>query len=357
MPVSGPCRAALLASLLLAASSAGQTRPPSYPPSEIDGKTLSQWVSELKNNDPSVREEAIRAVVAFGPPDSPTVTALIDRLLDRDGAPRARAVQAFAVVNLAPHDVPRVVEALGKRVNVETEPQSAVRYQAAQALYRFGEEARPAIKDLVKATEDQATYDIRRVACATLGLAGRNKDGSDPRAARALIGCIKDPAFGVRMEAIIGLGALGRVSDPAVQAIAVKDLVLLSNDRDTVTAIWATVSLMALDKPSDTHIARIARLLKSPDVRVRGHAGRALGVMAGRAKAHVPDLCEALRDKEPSVVASACWALARMGADARNAVPFLKELADKVDDERLKASAQQAIELITKPPDMMKPKP
>jgi HEAT repeat protein len=355
MPISRPCRVALLASLLLAAASSAQPRTGS-PPSEIDGKNISQWVSELKNNDPSVREEAIRAVVAFGPPDASTVTALIDRLLDRDGAPRARAIQALAYLDLSRQDVPRVVEALGKRVNVEHEPQSAVRYAAALALARFGEEARPAIKDLIKATEDQATFDIRRVACAALAMAGHNKDGgSDPRAARALIAALKDPAFGVRMEAIVGLGYMGKLSDPAVQALAIKDLQILTKDRDLVTAIWATVSLMALDKTSDAQIALIAKQLKSQDARVRSHAARALGSLAGKAKAHVPDLCEALRDKEPGTVAVACWALARMGTDAQSAVPLLKQLVDaKEGNEGVKYAAQQAIDTITKTDPMKK---
>jgi HEAT repeat protein len=340
---------------MLVASAPAQPKPPTpfYPPSEIDGKSLSQWLNELKNNDPSVREEAIRAVVLFGPPDSATITALLDRLVDRDGAPRARAIMALAVMDIPKSDVSRVVEALGKRVTTEFEPQSAVRYVAAVAMTRFGEDARVALPNLVKATEDQATYDIRRAACAALSMAGHHKEGgADPRATRALIGALKDPALSVRLEAIMGLGNLGRCSDPTAQTLAVQQLTALSNDRDKVVAIWATVSLMQIDKPVDTLIASIARYLEpTHEVRVRNCAARALGHMNTRAKAHVNDLCKMLKDKEVSCVVSACWALSRMGPDAHNAVVFLKEMAEaKEGDERIKFAAKMALEAIAPKP-------
>ena len=57
---------------------------------KIGGKKLSQWIADLRNSDPSVREEAIRSIALFGPAAASAVPALVDRLHDSDTSPRAR---------------------------------------------------------------------------------------------------------------------------------------------------------------------------------------------------------------------------------------------------------------------------
>src|ERR1700676_2978084 len=51
---------------------------------EIEGKDLKRWIAETRDEDPSVREKAIRAIVAFGPQASTkeVMQALVDRCTD-----------------------------------------------------------------------------------------------------------------------------------------------------------------------------------------------------------------------------------------------------------------------------------
>ena len=52
----------VLIALLCAGGAHGQGRvtPPATPPSEIGGKSLDQWIKEVGDEDPSVREKAIK---------------------------------------------------------------------------------------------------------------------------------------------------------------------------------------------------------------------------------------------------------------------------------------------------------
>src|SRR4051812_24020294 len=92
------------------------SRPAAAQVSEVGGKTLSQWIADLNHQDPSVREEAIRAVTQFGSEASRAVPQLIARLRDVDASPRAKAALALSIIEVPKSDVPRVVQALAQRV-------------------------------------------------------------------------------------------------------------------------------------------------------------------------------------------------------------------------------------------------
>src|SRR4051812_9137286 len=56
--------------------------------SEVDGRTFEEWKADLQHADPSVRTEAILAIVRFGPRAAEAVPLLLKRCLDLDASPR-----------------------------------------------------------------------------------------------------------------------------------------------------------------------------------------------------------------------------------------------------------------------------
>lgn len=105
------------------------------PPTEVGGKLLRDWVIDLRSADPSLREQAIRAIASFGPNAREAIPQLVERMADRDSSPRMRAVLAIKYMDYYDKDIPKVVDGLAKRVSED--PQAAIRYEALMALGRF----------------------------------------------------------------------------------------------------------------------------------------------------------------------------------------------------------------------------
>src|SRR5262245_43768311 len=88
------------------------------PPSYVGGKTLADWVKELKNPDPSVRQNAIQMVVQFGPPAKLAVPTLINySLKEQDASIRGDAAAALGMIGameraVDSEEMPKVVTAL-----------------------------------------------------------------------------------------------------------------------------------------------------------------------------------------------------------------------------------------------------
>src|SRR5438067_7836714 len=110
--------AAALALLLPAGAPAAEPPSPPTPPeiTEVGGKKLDDWIKDLGNSDPSVREEAIRAVALF-PNANKAVPALLERLHDSDESPRVKAAQALAIIKIDDDKKAEVAKKLGERLN------------------------------------------------------------------------------------------------------------------------------------------------------------------------------------------------------------------------------------------------
>ncbi len=326
--------------------------------SSVGGRGLNEWMADLKNADPSVRERAIRAVVMFGPLASPSIPTIIERTNDKDGSPRIRAVMALGMMELADRDIPKVVEALVRRIS--NEPQAVIRYQAMISLARFQPiDAKSAIPPLAKEVEDQNTWEIRKLAVSLLTSLGYDDTkGPDPIALKGLITALKDPAIQVRQEAVFGLATIGRPADTALAASVKNAFTGLMNNPDKGIAIWANVGLINLDKPDGKLLANITKHLDDTRADVRTLAARALGTMGKLAEFSVPELSKALNDKEPEVQMTVIWALAMIGPASSKALPNLRELADnKKTLEPVKQTAQMAIGQISgKPEGTLAPK-
>jgi HEAT repeat protein len=339
-------------------------------PTEVGGKKLTEWISDIDHGDPSTREEAIRAVTFFGDDACKAVPALLNRLDDRDVSPRVKAVIALGIVKWSKDDAPKVYEALGHRLTHDS--QATVRVHAAMVLLSKGREAKPALKELAAGTADTLSWEVRKVCIMALVDAGADdKNGPDQQATLALIDVLQKPdtAAEVRLEAAVALGEMGRPADAALCARAVQSLKLTAKvDKDKTVAIWSHVSTMALDKVDPEGLKYIVGFFKGPAaLKTRIHAIRGLGTVGPGAKDYIPALIELLKDGEPDVVVAACWALGRMGQDAgdraiaaltdvKQAKEFPNLLKDADEDARkaaadsLRQAAADALDAIKKPP-------
>jgi len=325
--------------------------PPNSAITEIEGKSLHDWVKELTHEDPSVREKAIRAVVAFGPQATAYVPQIVDRCIDPDSSPRCRAVIALTIMDIQEKDRDKVIEALNRRL-VENDPQGIIRYHAALALCRFGEEAKAAIPGLVRAVNDSSSFDIRRVAIMALRQIGRDeKKGPDDRATRALLGRLAsgaESAGEVKLEAIIGLAMMGRPADANLLKSVETTLKAYANSEKKILSIWAHYGLMAHDKVNEADLQAIAKNAASPDVVTRVHTAQALGTVGPKAKHYAKVMIDMLPDRDNEVFVAACSGLVNLGEPGPLAIKALTDIAEadaKDDIARFrKAVATRALE-------------
>jgi hypothetical protein len=80
-------------------TAANSTTPPTSAqafPSQVQGKTLDQWIREIEDPDPSHRSMAITNVLQFGPNAKKAIPALIKQVKNSpDVAPKAYAINAL----------------------------------------------------------------------------------------------------------------------------------------------------------------------------------------------------------------------------------------------------------------------
>ena len=302
---------------------------------EVGGKPLKQWIDDLKHEDPSVREEAIRAIPFFGPAASEAVPALIDHINDIDASPRSKAILTFGMIKIEDKDRPKVIRALGERLD-GNESQGPIRYDIALVLMGFGKDAKPALSGLLRETEDPSCWEVRRICLAALVEAGQTTDkGPDPHVTRSMIHALGDRAAAVRLQGVMGLAQMGRSADPQLLAQEVQEVRKMMKDRDKTVVIWAHLSMMALDKIDDADIDYLTSAAKQtePLERVRVQAIGALGEVGTKEKKVVPTLVEFLSEKaSPAIVGAACQALGRIGDPGEKAE---KALIDVCKDEKL----------------------
>src|SRR5262249_5327396 len=163
---------------------------------------------------------------------------------------------------------PRVIETLGKCLN---DNQGVIRYQAALGLVAAGEKSRGAVKDLIRAAQlPQPTWQIKEKIIIALQSAGREKNKPpDIEVIKIFLDQMHNKSSAqIRMQAIIGLGALGPPAETGVLLEIEKQLLAKARDqrdKDGVR-IWANASLMALEKVDDQLLKRIGDFLKSSKV-------------------------------------------------------------------------------------------
>jgi HEAT repeat protein len=365
-------RSTLLAALLLFAfGAAAPAAEPSVLPSkpqtismdtQIDGKTLKEWIEKIKDPDPSIAETAMMAVQLYGPDlaAKPAGPNLLDILSNSpDASLRVHACIAFANLGFDDSIKAKAIPTLRRRLS---EDQGIVRLHAIVACNRLGADARSLIPELIARVQDRGAFEIRRAAALALGEAGQSTktEEIDMNAARALYGTFSGPypdaCADVRLAAVMAFGSMGIPRDEKNNQAIINALThAAGTDKNKAVVIWAHVGLIAHKEPVKEHLAAILAFLDGKDFMARFQALHAIGAMGkeGRSLSAIPALIKVLQqdEKEPVLVMTSAWALGEMGKDAKEAVPVLKEVMEKKDiDKQVKASLEDALEKINGKP-------
>jgi HEAT repeat protein len=339
--------------------------------SKLDGKTLGEWVADIRATDPSVQRAALKAVVYYGKlARNEAVPAIITVLKNRDRVPEASVkvygALALGLIGMDEKDLKSGVPCLTTMLR---DYQAIVRLYAVGALARLGTDARSAIPDLLNLTKAREDSEIRQAAINALGVMAWDKNvkqGADPRVFQAATEALGDHCIQVRYDALKTLIICGPPASAANRNKAVDNLQALLTHRDKVEVVWAHLALFQMDLPRiiDPHPKAIAKFLKGGDSRIRCNAADALSMAWSLAKKvpkpptasditpksgwglAIKDLMELLSDKELPVVFCAINALGEFGSAAKSAKPQLEKLTAH-NDPLIQKAANAALEKIT----------
>jgi HEAT repeat protein len=352
--------------------------PKAWPPGP-NGRTLPEWVRDMSDKDPAVRETAIKVLPVFGPEAVPIVTRpLIARANDEDPGVRVNAIITLGAIGARTRDEAKpIVDALKLAIS-NAGIGSVVRLHATKALASYGILANDAIGTLIGISKD-TSWETRRAVAMALGRIGQvptpgapKPKGTDPKPKEAdmdkwspsekVLSTLKgmmtdDGSAAVRMEAVQSLVLLGPpdVVPPETYAEKVTPLyktveARLKNEKDKTVVVWLYMLQMRLngaDLNEDT-IKKVTAFLDDPLPAVRVHALTALGLMGDKARPALAGIARALDSSDGYVVAAAITSLAALGETAKPVLPDLMKLTQS-KDEVLKALATEAIAIINGP--------
>lgn len=328
-------------------------------PTEIGGRSLSEWIKDINHKDPSKREVAIRTVLNFGPEKAyQAVPALLAELKKHtpergiDGSLRVNLAIALGSIfsSKKDPDPKHVKEAVPLLIRLLQDGQAIVKYRAAQTIALFGLEARSAVPHLMPLLREVKYFEVRQMGA--LALSRVVADPSQPAptfVVSALQALLNDEAYQVRQAACQALTTVGVPLDNAHKLQVIKGLEFLAKkDPETVVQVWANLAIMSYSgNIGKENLASIAQLLHKGDLPTRIQAAQALGTVGSLAKEIVPTLIGALADPDPGVVGWTIWALGRTASE--RAVPELQKIAnDKKRPEGIQKAAQESIKMIKK---------
>jgi HEAT repeat protein len=161
---------------------------------KIGKPAVRPLVYDLKDRDPLVRSNAVKALGAIQDPRA--VEPLIKVLEDKDPLIQRQAVKALGRIN-DPRAVEPLIDVLGDK-----DRRPYVRMSAAEALGWLGDPR--AVESLIIALNNNH-WDVRSHAAEALG------NIQDPLAVEPLIGALKDEDVTVRGNAV---DALAKIGDP-----------------------------------------------------------------------------------------------------------------------------------------------
>ncbi|HEV3115723.1 MAG TPA: HEAT repeat domain-containing protein [Gemmataceae bacterium] len=309
----------------------------------LNGKSMYDWMKDLREKDPSIRERAIAALKVYGPEAREASREIIRAINDKDMSLRVNAIITLGFIGMDAKDRQDGINALKGRLLSDT--QGIVRFQAASALGRLPKgDAYDAIPELIKASHDLSCWEIRAAAVTALGQAGFDPAGNgfDLNAFHALLQrAAQDTCVEVRLQAVISLINFGTPGKPADYNTLQGVLKKLRNDEKEHkrVAILARVALMRIRPPEgpqtqkyiDGELGPIGKLLRDPELQTRTMAARAIGAVGEKAKSQVPELIDALSDLEPQMVVLTIQALGNIGPAASNSYNALKRLEQNPD--------------------------
>jgi HEAT repeat protein len=318
-------------------------------------KAMTLLLEAIKDGNPAIRQQAVWAMQNTGGDLSKYHDAIVALMNDKDANVR------ISLINILGRTGEKGVLRLAAMLK---DPAEQVRWQAAQALRNLGKGAIKAIPALAEALHDKNT-NVRNHAASALAQTGEegakvltsvfseSKDTqlrnpvlhamlysqARPHALPLIKLAIHDPDKGVRrfsIQMIPNLGQTQEVFDILTEAI---------KDKELDVRVAAAYSLPSLGPKS---LPLLEQGLKSAkESQMRQAILQGLVNYNHRSKAMVAPLIECLKDTQPQVRWQAAQVLGNIGADARDALPMLKELVNDTNIT-VRQQAQAAINRISK---------
>lgn len=156
----------------------------------------------------------------------------------------------------------------------------------------------------------------------------------------------KDNDVKVRAAAARAVGTLG----PKAKSL-IPELFTALGDKDleVVLNVYSALGMMIDVSPNVLPQLENA-MLNDSEAAVRGHIAGVIANAGEPAKAAIPKMTAALKDKDSGVVYQVIVALMRFGSGAAPAVPTLQDLAKTHKDESVKHAAGEAVKYILEQP-------
>jgi HEAT repeat protein len=311
----------------------------------VGGKTLDQWIKDLRDRDPAVKTVAIQTLARYGFSAHKAVPVLVSALKDRDPSIRTNAIIALGKIGMEKKDAANGLAAMGQCLN---DSEQVVRYWAATALGGYGFAANGSLQNLIAAAKDyRASWEVRKAAVGAIGLICRDQP-SVPRVLQVLREMFKDVCAQVRSEALKAVILIGKPSSPQDLQFILPAVRGMIGDHDKTVQIWAQVALMRLERVTEEHVHAITTSLKASDSSTRIQAATALQNLGiEHADLWLNDLRDALGDKDPDVVFAVLRTLMDLGPAAKEALPDVQKVAAGSKEETIRKAAESTAAAIS----------
>lgn len=353
-------------------------------PTSLYGRPMAEFIRDINDPDPAIREMALRTLPGFGPNALEPATKIVLRHMqvanEKDPGVRAAAFEAVGALAQFGKDggldkESDTNEAIRILYNA-ADAGGATRLHAVNTLASFGPKAEIAIPFLVggNMTVLEPAYETRRAIATTLGAISFNKEkGPNQQALHCLADVlIKDRSAAVRLAAYQSIVLLGppylppapivpgkpkpamKVDEKAVEGYVklIKSRLLPYKaepgtkepesptglmERDRQVEIFARFTLMRfeLKEINDENVKGITKyiVVENKDSGPKLQALNALGMMGEFAARAIDDVAKALNDEDPRVVTTAVSVLVAMGKKAEPALDLLEKLKTRGSKE------------------------
>lgn len=211
----------------------------------------------LSSESASVRQRAATALSLMGPAAEPAISALLERLDDKDAGVGDAAAYALSAINLP---------ALAELLQVVDSGTGVARIRAAKALAWMPAPRRRTVPPLLKMLQD-TDPSSRQQALKTLAAIYAVDEG----AIKAMAQALRDPAVEVRLTAAQGLGTFG-----AKAAGAVPELVEALDAPSEAVRAMAARALGQIGAPAKPAVPKLSRLSQAGDSPLREAVRQAL---------------------------------------------------------------------------------
>ncbi|HEY9896731.1 MAG TPA: HEAT repeat domain-containing protein [Candidatus Sericytochromatia bacterium] len=295
---------------------------------------LSVIIAALKDPNPQVRRLAVRRLeMSRGTQIEGVIPALIVALKDSDLTVRLAATTMIAEFG------PQAEAAIPALLFALKDPVVDIRFEAAKALVSTGTAAKAAIPDLIRALDDSeadgAVYALTGI-CSALKVVPPE-----------LIATLRQSNTAARVQSAIVLGELG-----ALASIAAPELTIALQDSSLYVRFYAATALGKIGKPANAAILALTRLLKDPYEGMRVAAASALWDVGAKPEVVLPTLIAGVKaryadsptkpgDAETTRL-SAVSTLGKMGVVAKAAIPALT-VALKDKDGQIQLAAARSL--------------